>query len=222
MTLEKLTKFKDGDIITCSNHYCTFVAIYKHMCNQLSFYRYVALILDEKMKFSPDCTASDFSNPRFATEEEKSKLFKAIKDNGYKWNEETKTLDKLIEQKFKVGDWVEFKYYEREPAKVIRIENNVYYLSSGHTFMFQDESAWDLTTKKFDVATLKPFNKVLCRQYKCSAWMPSFFGFYNEDASKNPFICSNGFAYKYCVPYEGNERLLGTTNDCDDYYKTWE
>ena len=36
-------------------------------------------------------------HPRFATEEEKEKLFLAIKDNGYKWNLETKTLEKLVE-----------------------------------------------------------------------------------------------------------------------------
>jgi hypothetical protein len=27
--------------------------------------------------------------------------------------------------------------------------------------------------------------------------------------------------YKQCIPYEGNEHLLGTTNDCDNFYKTW-
>lgn len=32
---------------------------------------------------------------RLATEEEKATLFQAIKDNGYKWNPETKTLEKL-------------------------------------------------------------------------------------------------------------------------------
>ena len=37
---------------------------------------------------------------RFATEEEKQKLFKAIKDNGYEWNAETKTLKKLVKPKF--------------------------------------------------------------------------------------------------------------------------
>lgn len=25
--------------------------------------------------------------------------------------------------------------------------------------------------------------------------------------------------YKQCIPYEGNEHLLGTTDGCDDYYK---
>ena len=39
----------------------------------------------------------DIDSIKPATEEEKQKLFKAIKDNGYKWNSETKTLEKLIE-----------------------------------------------------------------------------------------------------------------------------
>ena len=33
---------------------------------------------------------------------------------------------------------------------------------------------------------------------------------------------SNGGSYYYqCIPYEGNEYLLDTTNDCDNYYKNW-
>lgn len=39
---------------------------------------------------------------RIATEEEKDKLFQAIKDNGYRWNEETKTLEKLTPDKFDI------------------------------------------------------------------------------------------------------------------------
>jgi hypothetical protein len=39
---------------------------------------------------------------RLASEEEKQKLFDSIKANGYKWNEETKTLEKLIEPKFDI------------------------------------------------------------------------------------------------------------------------
>ena len=33
-------------------------------------------------------------------EKEKQKLFQTIKDNGYKWNAKTKTLEKLIKPKF--------------------------------------------------------------------------------------------------------------------------
>lgn len=43
---------------------------------------------------------------RLATEEEKARLFQTIKDNGYKWNPETKELEKLIQPQFKVGDWI--------------------------------------------------------------------------------------------------------------------
>ena len=27
--------------------------------------------------------------------------------------------------------------------------------------------------------------------------------------------------YQKCIPFEGNEHLLGTSNDCDEYYKNW-
>lgn len=37
---------------------------------------------------------------RLATEEEKQRLFDAIKERGYKWNAETKILEKLVKPKF--------------------------------------------------------------------------------------------------------------------------
>ena len=40
------------------------------------------------------------SPKRLATEEEKEKLLQVIKNNGYRWNSETKTLEKLIKPKF--------------------------------------------------------------------------------------------------------------------------
>lgn len=96
--------FKDGDIITCTNSACSFVSIFKRQLTPESFRRYVCLILEDNGRFSPKEDMSDFVNPRFATEDEKSKLFQAIKDNGYEWNFETKTLEKSIVPKFKVGD----------------------------------------------------------------------------------------------------------------------
>ena len=44
-----------------------------------------------------------FSRERFdrlATEEEKQKLFESIKKSGYKWNADTKSLEKFVEPKF--------------------------------------------------------------------------------------------------------------------------
>lgn len=209
--------FKDGDIV----FYNDTISIFKEWGDENLFRTYVCtyLYIDVLDTDVPLLGKSIRKEIRFATEKEKQKLFDAIKANGYKWNPETKTLEKLIEPKFKVGDWVEFKYYERKPEKVIRIENNVYWLSSGRTLMFQDESAWDLATK-FDISTLKPFDKVLIRSENSDIWECDIFSSYNPNCS-NPYHCIGAW-FEQCIPYEGNEHLLGTTNDCDDYYKTWK
>lgn len=57
----------------------------------------------------------------------------------------------------------------------------------------------------------KPFDKVLGRNEKNDVWEAELFSHYREE-SQYPFRCI-GFARKYCIPYEGNEYLLGTKND---------
>lgn len=58
---------------------------------------------------------------------------------------------------------------------------------------------------------LKPFDKVLVRDNKDQKWKASFFGYKDE----NHFMCENGCAWFHCIPYEGNEHLLGTTKDVE-------
>ena len=63
----------------------------------------------------------------------------------------------------------------------------------------------------------KPFDKVLVRDCERDLWEISFFGNY----SKRPeyrYKCMNSF-YHECIPFDGNEELLGTTNDCPTIYK---
>lgn len=108
----------------------------------------------------------------FATEEEKQILFQAIKDNGYRWNADTKTL-------------------EKEEKK-----------------------------DKFDITSLKPFDKVLVRDNDKQEWIISFFSHCNG-LEFYKYSCINGCGYAHCVPYEHNEHLFGTTNDCDEFYKFW-
>lgn len=75
---------------------------------------------------------------------------------------------------------------------------------------------------KFNINTLVPFkSKVLVRDNDIERWRPTFWGFYDNDDSLNyPYECV-GNAFAQCIPYEGNEHLLGTNNKCDNYYKTW-
>ena len=338
--------FKDGDILTYTgNHTTTF--IYRNKDNEphfsTSFYvacndapshnfliynKYTLIALNE------NCDV------RLATEDEKIKLFDAIKTNGYKWNAETKTLEKLIVPKFKVGDEIvrkngisnsfivnsvssdyyglalpdrtgvgvlnvseqddwelvlhihKFKpgdkivkkdnptecwyvqgvdtncnsgyfYYivtkskianlhfrdqddwELAPVpkfkvgdivksnintlfdyKIIKITDTHYTLESipgANTydmFICEDEN-WKLVPNKFDISTLKAYDKVLVRDSNEREWCADLFShILDRPLGGYAFVCV-GDNPKQCIPYEGNEHLLGKCDDCGEYYKNW-
>lgn len=58
---------------------------------------------------------------------------------------------------------------------------------------------------------LKPFDKVLVRDFSKDKWSISFFSFKKEDC----YVCINHCSWNQCIPYEGNEHLLGTTKDVE-------
>ena len=58
---------------------------------------------------------------------------------------------------------------------------------------------------------LKPFDKVLVRDFESNAWQVSLFGYKDSDS----YYCCNGCAWNQCIPYIGNESLLGTTKDVE-------
>lgn len=62
----------------------------------------------------------------------------------------------------------------------------------------------------------KPFDKVLVRDTDKQEWLPGFFYKFDGDWD-HPYYIMNShhltdFVYKQCIPYEGNEHLLGTTD----------
>lgn len=58
---------------------------------------------------------------------------------------------------------------------------------------------------------LKPFDKVLVRDFENQEWQVSFFGYKDSDS----YYCCNGCGWNQCIPYIGNESLLGTTKDLE-------
>lgn len=60
------------------------------------------------------------------------------------------------------------------------------------------------------ICQFKPFDKVLVRDDEDMKWYCNFFSSYNEDID-HPYSCIDS-SYRDCIPYEGNEHLLGTTN----------
>ena len=69
----------------------------------------------------------------------------------------------------------------------------------------------DIVTQGLKVE-LKPFDKVLVRDDKEDQWSANIFSY----QFRGMFHCLGECYWRYCIPYEGNEHLLGTTKDVED------
>lgn len=328
-------KFKDGDILAVDDT----VFIYNGMEDKSPIPGYYVYVIADKNGFFAINASTKKYGTRFATEEEKNILFEAIKNNGYKWYPDTKSLVKLFKPNFKVGDrirnktdkylaeriiksyvegigyfttindWVRINdqdNWELVPIKpifkvgdIIKCKNGtskliimcikddryivdddmggkcgMLYFSTqdnwelvknikpifkvGDTikkkddnrlitiksildgnyiittpdlfdncnltdkFSFEHQDEYELVKRnKFNYSTIKPFDKVLVRDGDSETWVNAFFGFYDTATSeKYPFVAS-AVRWAQCIPYEGNEHLLGTTDDCDEHFNIW-
>lgn len=89
------------------------------------------------------------------------------------------------------------------------------------------ERFWKKSKKinKFDPKSLNPFDKILVRKiygpHNISPWFCEFFSYKHP----NTPTLVNGISNRYeiCIPYnEETKHLVGTTEDCPEYYKWWE
>ena len=214
-------KFTNGDIVAKDTVNGTQLFILKEDIGNGYAYCYMMLDDDGRACFG----VRSFHVKRLATEEEKKRLFQAIKDNGYKWDAERKCLEELIEPKFKVGDRIQYNGSNYKPIHIIKsIVADRYIFDNDDYIKFGDEVHYSLL--KFDISTLKPYkSEVLYRNTVNGYWKPAFWGAYIPEKSErhqyHDFLTTAGFAH-YCIPYEGNEHLMGKQDDCSDYYKTWE
>lgn len=62
---------------------------------------------------------------------------------------------------------------------------------------------------------LKPFYNVLVRHQKTEEWRANIFSHTDKTDEYLDYVCVNG-RWEFCIPYEGNESLLGTTKDVED------
>lgn len=79
----------------------------------------------------------------------------------------------------------------------------------------KEGKAWDAEKKQIvdlkPKVELKPFDKVLIRDINAEEWKASFFSYKEE----SHYVCIEGHCWSQCIPYEGNEHLLGTTKDVE-------
>ena len=159
-------EFKDGDILASPSSLFEgdYVFIFNGYDNQNNLGYYVAVDNDsDNLYFSCGnvwCYKGDAV--RYATEEEKQRLFEALAKEGKRWNAEKKVIEDIK------------KEYQ-----------------------------------------FKPFERVLVRDSKDSLWHIDLYEGMLEEGYEHNYSCMAS-VWVYCVPYEGNEHLLGTTKDVEE------
>ena len=218
-------KFKDGDVVVDDSG---AIFLYKQIHPQYEEEQYTDFYCGLTSEFrcfviktGNNQHCGKISSLRFATEEEKQKLFQAIKDNGYRWNTETKTLERLVVPKFKVGDRIKNGEKIAIIVRICKDSYDVKYDSGIGSFTIDLQDEWELVPGKFDISTLIPFeSRVLIRDHESQKWRPAIWGVYDPE-TYFPYKLI-GCTSSCCIPYEGNEHLINTVNDCNEYYKTWK
>lgn len=105
-----------------------------------------------------------------------------------------------------------------------------HYSYNGECILFpsKDQRDWNKFTapwykkEKFNPKTLKPFNKVLARDYLHGKWTCGFFSHTVIFDNKNMYNMGE-VLYKMCIPYnEETKYLVGTNKEAPEYYRYWE
>lgn len=212
--------FKDGDILTTKlgsifiYHYSKL----EEMSSKSICCAHIAINPTDKTILNNDEFSTYMSMCSFATEEEKQKLFQVIKDNGYCWDEETNTLKQLT--KFKVGDRIRAK----DNGICCTLENysegiSAYRTDIGLSLTYKDLEQWEFASNKFDISTLKPFDKVLVRNSSSMKWTTAWFSYYDNPTHK---FAADSRYYEQCIPYNfETKHLVGTTLEESEFYKNW-
>lgn len=89
-------------------------------------------------------------------------------------------------------------------------------------FPSKDQRDWSkFKGPKFDPTDLKPFEKVLIKRPD-GQWSCNFFSDISLEPENEKVYCVGMIGYE-CIPYnDETKHLVGTSDDCPDFYKWWE
>lgn len=110
----------------------------------------------------------------------------------------------------KTDDWLSFE--DKQIQSITETQQIILFDA-----LAKEGKTWDAVKKQIvDLKTkveLRPFDRVLVRNRNTHHWEADLFGF-KSDGANILYQCVGGF-WKICIPYEGNEHLLGTTKDVE-------
>lgn len=109
----------------------------------------------------------------------------------------------------KLEDWLSFEDKQIQP--ITETQQIILFEA-----LAKENKAWDAEKKQIvDIKKehqFKPFEKVLVRDSYNDMWRASFFSHIKEDDGR---YVTTGLTWKFCIPYIGNESLVGTTKDVE-------
>ena len=171
---------KSGDILNANGA----VFIYKKH-NKDYVYHYCGINLGNEFVIGTDDSIWNANNEIYpATQEQKDLLFNKIKEAGYTWDLNSKTLTKKT--KFKIGDWVTDGTCK---AKITSINNNYYWFSK-NCILGEIESI-DKKYHIWSVEDAKP-GDILCYKDEISIYKNSIMDFLDKFAGFQYYCCYDG------------------------------
>lgn len=89
-------------------------------------------------------------------------------------------------------------------------------------FPSKDQRDWSkFKGPKFDPTDLKPFDKVIVKRPD-GQWTCNFFSDMSLEPENEKVYCVGMIGYE-CIPYnEETKHLVGTSDECPNFYKWWE
>ena len=126
-------------------------------------------------------------------------------------------FDLEMAKKIQSGE-IEGKIVRNGREVIILDYNSKKYSGYPIRIVYMDEDVFDYVTHEglhIEVPDtepqFKPFDKVLVREQSTDEWKCDYFSHAQNDGVITYYVCIGGEFLK-CIPYEGNEHLVGTTD----------
>lgn len=137
----------------------------------------------------------------------------------WNWDRNTSTEMYYVSpaEKPKIG----IGYINNETRLATEDEKTLLLSAIGYKGYVWDAEKFELRKKEPEFKVKEPefkvFDRVLVRNTNQSLWKLAEYAFRDKECKEGDFshFTVGGICWKYCIPYEGNEHLLGTPENCE-------
>ncbi len=129
---------------------------------------------------------------------------------GYTYTEFNTTFNMYRDGTTGKGEVCKTKYFEKVNPKTRRYSSVIQDIEKFSGGKYNNDTLHVETDRP--KSPIKPFDKVLVRDKDGDVWLPAFFDQKDSSYDFNFVMGRKDSYYLQCIPYYGNEHLLGTTN----------